>query len=104
MRTADGGVAALAAAAERAPHLILLDYDMPQMNGVEVLSKLRELPGGTDARVLVLSASAGEFERWRFSVLGVSDFRSKPIKLPALLAAIDATTQGAGFRAASKRS
>lgn len=79
------GEEAIAAARERRPHLVLLDYDMPRVDGVSTLSALRALPGGTDARVIVVSARAGAEERWKFGVLGVSDFVQKPVSLPALV-------------------
>lgn len=98
---ANNGADALRDAAEHAPHLVLLDYDMPGMNGVEVLAKLRNSPNGTRARVLVLSATAGEDEHWRFGVLGISDFKRKPIPMRGLLETLDKLTKDAGWRRAA---
>jgi len=54
VRTAAGGVQALAAVAEREPSCIVLDVDMPGMDGVAVVTRLREL--NVQAAVCMLSA------------------------------------------------
>lgn len=79
---------ALASALRAPPQIIVLDYDMPGLNGVETLSHLRGLPTAGRAQVLVVSANVGAMERWRFSVLGVQDFLAKPVDLRDFAAAI----------------
>ncbi|MBL8683409.1 MAG: protein kinase [Myxococcales bacterium] len=61
------------------PNLVLLDYHMPGMSGVEVLSVLRERPGGRELRVIVASGSAGPETLARFALLGVTEFVKKPV-------------------------
>ncbi|MFO0558178.1 MAG: serine/threonine-protein kinase [Polyangiales bacterium] len=61
------------------PNLVLLDYHMPGMSGVEVLSVLRERPGGREMRVIVASGSAGAETLARFALLGVTEFVKKPV-------------------------
>lgn len=61
------------------PNLILLDYHMPGMSGVEVLSVLRERQGGREMRVIVASGSAGPETLARFALLGVTEFVKKPV-------------------------
>ena len=63
---------------------------MVGLDGVATLSRLRSLPGGAKARVLVISARAGADDRWRFGVLGVGDFARKPIELDTLVDLIGA--------------
>ncbi|MFO0756263.1 MAG: serine/threonine-protein kinase [Byssovorax sp.] len=67
------------------PDLVLLDYDMPNLDGTELLSRLRATPGCERVRVIVLSGRIARDERWRFSVLGVRDFVNKPIDLVELV-------------------
>ncbi len=82
------GIRALTTCLAQPPDLVLLDYDMPGANGIDTLSELRAIPGAAQATVLVVSASVGAVERWRFSVLGVRDFLAKPVELPDLVDAI----------------
>jgi serine/threonine-protein kinase len=86
--TAGSGEEALACARTSPPDIVLLDFDMPGLDGVDTLSHLRALPQGSRARVVVLSGRLGPQDRWRFSVLGVKDFVGKPIDLRLLVAAI----------------
>ncbi len=72
------GPAAIAGAGKRMPQLLILDYTLPEMNGVEVLSRIRAMRGGERVQVIVVSGAMGESERWRFGILGVADFLRKP--------------------------
>jgi serine/threonine-protein kinase len=87
---AGSGLAALEHAARVQPDLVLLDLDMPGLDGVGTLSRLRALPGGDRARVVVVSGRVGPTDRWRFAVLGVSDFVIKPIDFRQLVDRIEA--------------
>ncbi len=82
------GIRALTTCLAHPPDLVMLDYDMPGANGIDTLSELRAIPGAAQATVLVVSASVGEVERWRFSVLGVRDFLAKPVEFGELVEAI----------------
>lgn len=86
--TVASGAEAVASARRRVPQLVVLDYDLPELNGVEVLSHVRSLEGGEDAEVLVVSAEAGAAERWRFGILGVREFVDKPVEVGRLVEAI----------------
>ncbi|MBI5513856.1 MAG: protein kinase [Deltaproteobacteria bacterium] len=81
----NAGLKALTAAIRRRPHLIVLDYDMPGINGLDTLAELRALPGLQQAQVLVASGNLGAVERWRFAAHGVKDFLEKPVALPELV-------------------
>ncbi|MBC7767123.1 response regulator [Arenimonas sp.] len=56
LEAANGSVA-LESALKKHPDLILLDIDMPVMNGIEMLKKLREDPWGKTVRVIILTNS-----------------------------------------------
>jgi serine/threonine-protein kinase len=86
---AGSGSEAVARAELQPPDLLLLDFDMPGLDGVDTLSRLRALPGGDRARVVVLSGRVAAEIRWRFTVLGVSDFVSKPIDFQQLVDRIE---------------
>jgi DNA-binding response OmpR family regulator len=86
--TVGSGPEAVASARRQVPHIVVLDYDLPGLNGVEVLSYIRALPGGEESDVVVVSGEAGAAERWRFGILGVREFVEKPVDLEALVARI----------------
>ncbi len=75
--TARTGVEALAIARRTPPDVVILDYDMPGLDGIDTLSRLRAIPKGGDARVIVVSATVTDAVRWRFGILGVEDFFGK---------------------------
>lgn len=95
--TVGTGPEAVASARRRIPQLVLLDYDLPDLNGVEVLSLIRTLPGGEDTDVLVVSAEAGARERWRFGILGVREFVEKPVDISRLVDGIRTVGQRHGW-------
>jgi len=86
---AGSGQEAIARAAAMPPDMVLLDYDMPGLDGVDTLARLRALPGGGGARVVVLSGRVKSQDRWRFAVLGVNDFVAKPIDFRQLVDRIE---------------
>ena len=90
---AGSGEEAVDIAAAQPLDLVLLDFDMPDLDGVHTLSRLRALPGCAGTRVVVLSGRVRAVDRWRFSVLGVSDFVSKPIELWRLVDRIEKIAQ-----------
>ena len=85
---AKSGEAAVRNSTRVLPQLLLLDYHLPGMNGVEVLSRIRALRGGETVSVVVMSGAVGEQERWRFSSLGVKDFLAKPAQFSDLVDSI----------------
>ncbi|MCL2451403.1 response regulator [Candidatus Saccharibacteria bacterium] len=52
---AEDGKSGLEMVSRHMPDLILLDIQMPEMNGVEALRRIRKLPGGQDVPVIVLT-------------------------------------------------
>lgn len=70
------------------PDALLLDYDMPEMNGLDCLAELQTDPGLAGLPVVMLSAYGGVFERARARTLGALYFVHKPSDLLMLCAAI----------------
>jgi eukaryotic-like serine/threonine-protein kinase len=97
VRVVASGDAAVACAMQTLPDLILLDYFMPGMTGIDTLTKIRDLPGASRTRVLVVSGSIGRVERWRFGVLGVRDFVEKPIAMPEFVSLVFEIARDAGW-------
>lgn len=93
--TGEAGLSALLRG--RLPRLLLLDYQMPGLDGVELLSRMRAMPGGRDVEAIVVSGSVGESERWRFSLLGVRHFVQKPVDHAHLVSIIAAAGQARGW-------
>jgi two-component system KDP operon response regulator KdpE len=82
---ADRGDEALRLAASRAPDAILLDLGLPDMDGHDVLAKLRAF---TDVPIIILSARDREAEKIAALDAGADDYVEKPFGLGELLARI----------------
>jgi two-component system nitrogen regulation response regulator NtrX len=80
---AANGPAALKIAEKEAPDLIFLDIKMPQMDGLEVLKKLRELPNAPP--VVILSGHGNVATAVEATKLGAFDFIEKPPEAERLM-------------------
>ena len=76
--SAGDGAEALAHVAERRPDLAVLDITMPQVDGLEVLRRLRADPETSDLPVILLSAQAQEADVSRGFAAGASAYVKKP--------------------------
>ncbi len=82
-RTVDSGEATLRAVDEEEPDVLLLDLKMPDLDGLEVLAKLRETHG--DIKVIILTGH-GSFELGVEGMeLGAFDYIMKPVDLNVLI-------------------
>jgi serine/threonine-protein kinase len=95
---AASGSAALELVEQRPADLVVLDFDMPGLDGADTLSRIRAMPCGGRARVIVVSGRVGPADRWRFSLLGVNDFVAKPTNLKELVETIGSVAERAGWR------
>jgi two-component system sensor histidine kinase/response regulator len=82
------GREALDAAAARRYDLVLMDLQMPGMDGLETTVEMRKLPGYIDVPILALTANTGDDLRDRCRQIGMRAFLSKPIKGAELWSAI----------------
>lgn len=82
---ASNGEEGLAAAAREKPDLILLDVTMPVMDGVAMLTKLKEDPALRPIPVVMLTAESGRDNVLHIARLGVRDYLVKPFKEQQLL-------------------
>lgn len=70
------------------PDLILLDINLPRINGLEVLTYLKENVDLKHIPVFILSTSASEFDIQRANKQAVNGFLTKPLTFESLIAAI----------------
>ncbi|MFC8042279.1 response regulator [Nocardia sp. NPDC057353] len=91
--TAATGAAALRAAADRHPDVVILDLGLPDMDGTEVLAGLR---GWTAAPVIVLSARTDSADKVEALDAGADDYVTKPFGMDELLARLRAAVRRAG--------
>jgi CheY-like chemotaxis protein len=89
VQTIADGARALDAARETAPHLVLLDIDLPGMNGIAVLRAMRASAELRDTPVVFLTATADLPLGEDGDSLGVSDILVKPFRPRLLVQTID---------------
>jgi len=73
----------------RHPDLILLDVHLPDINGFDVLQRLRTDPVTAAIPIVVLSADATPGQVRKFRDAGANDYLTKPLDLKLLLGLID---------------
>lgn len=75
---AEDGKQAVEACIRSMPQLILLDWHMPVMNGIEFLQQLRQMPGGEDPKV-IFCTTENEFSNIAKALeLGANEYVMKP--------------------------
>ncbi|WP_275106831.1 response regulator [Nocardia terpenica] len=94
--TASTGAAALRAAAEKHPDVVVLDLGLPDMDGIDVLAGLR---GWSQAPVIVLSARTDSTDKVEALDAGADDYVTKPFGMDELLARLRAAVRRAAATA-----
>jgi two-component system cell cycle response regulator len=88
IRTAPDGIAALAAAREQRPDIVLMDVMMPRMSGFQATSKLKADPALRDVPVVMVTALNEVSDVERAVESGADDFLTKPVNRLELLTRI----------------
>lgn len=86
---AKDGVEAVALLQERRPDVMLLDIEMPRMDGFEVARQVRHDERLADLPIVMISSRTGEKHQEHAAELGVNSFLGKPFQENELLATID---------------
>jgi two-component system cell cycle response regulator DivK len=75
------------------PDLVLMDIQLPGINGIEALRQLRADPATARIRVCAFTASVTSSDRTQISAAGFDGFLSKPINLKEFLDTVQALLQ-----------
>lgn len=82
---ANNGQQAIEVFKSQSPKIVLIDVVMPEMDGIEATRKIRGLPGGDQAIIIAVTASAMESEIESIKQAGADDIHRKPVNLDVLL-------------------
>ena len=86
--TAGGGEAGITVALAHAPDLVLMDVQMPGMDGIAALKRLRAEPRTAALKVVALTALAMKGDAGRLLAEGFDGYLEKPIRYKQFLASI----------------
>ncbi|MFO7325421.1 MAG: response regulator, partial [Pseudomonadota bacterium] len=86
--TARDGEDAVAVMEEHVPDVVLLDIEMPRMDGYEVAQHMRSNPRLKDVPIIMITSRVGEKHRTRAMEIGVDEYLGKPYQESQLLEAI----------------
>ena len=90
------GESAVALATEHAPDLVLMDIQLPDIDGVEALARLRADQRTASIPVVALTAQAMHGDRERFLAAGFDGYLSKPVDIVELVGAVRKHCNGGG--------
>jgi len=94
---AKDGLDAISVISENKPDIILLDIEMPRMDGYEFASHVRNDPRVADVPIIMVTSRVGDKHRARAIELGVNDYLGKPYQDAELLEAIGRLLEDRGI-------
>ena len=97
--TAENGAEAIEAFQREKFDLVLMDIEMPEINGMDTTKAIRELEAGTGRHtpVVAMTAHTMKGDRERFLSAGMDDYISKPVSAPVFNEIIDRYSNGAAI-------
>ena len=96
--TAKDGLDAISALQDTKPDVILLDIEMPRMDGYEFASHVRNDERYSDVSIIMITSRVGDKHRARAIELGVNDYLGKPYQDAQLLEAIQRQLEDRGIQ------
>jgi PAS domain S-box-containing protein len=89
---AGNGLEALHAVKRQIYDVVLMDVQMPEMDGVTATQKIKEtLPAERTPRIIAMTANALAGDKEKYLASGMDDYVSKPVRLPELIEALQAS-------------
>ncbi len=88
VRTLDGSEDVVRDVINDMPDLIILDWMLPNLSGIEICRSLRARPETSEVPIIMLTARGEETERVRGLATGADDYVVKPFSVPELLARV----------------
>ncbi len=87
---AEDGEEALLSVAEETPDIMVLDWMLPSVSGIEICRRLKSKPDTRGIAIIMLSARTEEVDRIRGLETGADDYVVKPYSMPELMARVRA--------------
>jgi two-component system cell cycle response regulator DivK len=91
---ATSGESAVALAIEHGPDLVLMDIQLPDIDGLEALERLRADERSASLPVVALTAQAMEGDRERFLAAGFDGYLSKPVVIAEFVSTVRSYLDG----------
>jgi signal transduction histidine kinase len=95
VHVAGDGLEGIALARQKRPNLILMDINLPNMDGQEITTRLRGLPNFTNTPIVALTANNSPGSREQALAAGCTGFLTKPIDVSQFPHQVDAFLRGA---------
>ena len=94
---ADNGILAIELAKQEIPSLIILDVQMPDMDGITTCEKIREIPSLSETVVTFLTARSEDYSQIAGFEAGADDYITKPIRPKVLVSRVKALLKRRGI-------
>ena len=92
--TADNGSDAYKLCCDEKPNIVITDYQMPGLTGIELIEKIRATAGIENTPVIVLTARGFAIDEGEQERLNIAEFLSKPFSPKELLSRVEGILQG----------